>query len=60
MFITHSPCKMCAKAIINAGIVEVYFENKYRDSEPLQLLKLAKIKVFHYKDTGLEEFKDAT
>jgi len=25
LFTTHSPCKMCAKAIVNAGIYAVYY-----------------------------------
>jgi len=29
MYITHSPCIMCSKAIINAGIKEVYFKKVY-------------------------------
>ena len=30
MFLTHSPCPMCAKAIVNGGIREVTFREKYR------------------------------
>jgi len=29
LFCTHSPCNMCARAIINAGIKLVYFDNEY-------------------------------
>lgn len=29
MYTTHSPCHMCSKAIINAGIKEVYYKNLY-------------------------------
>jgi len=39
MYITHSPCKMCAKAIINGGIKEVFYLNKYSDISGILLLK---------------------
>ena len=29
MYLTHSPCMMCSKAIINAGIKEVYYNDLY-------------------------------
>ena len=35
---THSPCFECSKMIIQSGISEVYYENVYRDEEPLMLL----------------------
>lgn len=38
MYVTLSPCKMCAKAIINAGINEVIYLEKYRDESGLMLL----------------------
>ena len=39
MYVTLSPCKMCAKLIINAGIKQVYYGEKYRDELPIVLLK---------------------
>ena len=38
-YITHSPCLMCAKLIINAGISEVVFISMYRDDAGVQLLE---------------------
>ena len=32
MYITHSPCEICAKALINGGIKEVHYREKYNDS----------------------------
>lgn len=43
MYITLSPCRMCAKAIINAGIDEVVFIEKYRDASGIELLNEAGI-----------------
>lgn len=39
MYITHSPCKMCAKLIINAGIKRVVYDVAYRDPAGVDLLK---------------------
>lgn len=45
MYVTLSPCKMCAKSMINAGINEVVYCEDYRDSEGLEILKSSGIKV---------------
>jgi len=41
MYVTHSPCLMCAKAIINAGIDEVVFARKYDYESSFDLLTSA-------------------
>jgi len=43
MYITLSPCRMCAKAIVNAGIDEVIFDEQYRDASGLDVLANAGI-----------------
>ena len=48
MYVTLSPCKMCAKAIVNAGIGEVIFAEEYRDTTGIDILKSAGIKVKKY------------
>ncbi len=45
MYITLSPCRMCAKAIINAGIDEVIYDELYRDDSGLEILKSAGLDV---------------
>ena len=45
MYITLSPCRMCAKSIINTGIDEVVYDEEYRDTSGLQILKDSGIKV---------------
>ena len=39
MYLTLSPCEMCAKAIINSGIKSVIYKDKYRDETGINLLK---------------------
>ena len=47
MYVTVSPCRSCAKLIINAGISEVIYERQYRDDSGIQLLLENGIKVYH-------------
>ena len=45
MYLTLSPCKQCAKAIINGGIQRVVYLYTYRDTSGLELLHDNGIKV---------------
>lgn len=47
MYVTLSPCYECAKLIIQAGIKRVVFNQYYRNTEALELLKRANIEVAH-------------
>jgi len=46
MYVTHSPCRACAKLIINAEITRVVYAIEYRDASSIELLKSAGIEVF--------------
>lgn len=39
LYVNLLPCKMCAKAIINAGIKEVIYRQEYRDRSSLDILE---------------------
>jgi dCMP deaminase len=39
LYITHSPCIQCAKAIINSGFKEVYWKHMFKSDEGLKLLQ---------------------
>ena len=45
LYVTVTPCIICAKMIINAGIKEVVFEGGYPDSMALEFLEEAKVKL---------------
>lgn len=45
MYCTHSPCKVCASFIINAGIKRVVYRNEYRDTSPVEILRKVGITV---------------
>ena len=50
VFVTHLPCPMCAKRLINLGHVrKVVYKNSYRNTESLEILKSVGIQVFQYK-----------
>ena len=44
LYLTLSPCRMCAKAIVNSGISEVFYSEVYRDCSSFKILDDAKIK----------------
>jgi len=48
MYITLSPCKDCAKAIINGGIDKIVYLDTYRDISGLKLLKSHGVEVVKY------------
>ena len=50
MYLTHVPCPVCAKSIINAGIDEVYYLNNYIVLEGLDILNASGIKVEKLND----------
>jgi len=45
IFLTKSPCKMCAKMIVNSGASCVYYFSNYRSDEGLDVLSLGNIRV---------------
>lgn len=49
LYVTLLPCRMCAKAIINAGISEVVYRNTYRDTSSLGILETMSVHVRQLK-----------
>lgn len=45
LYCTHQPCVICAKMIINSGIVRVVYENGYPDDFSLALFQEAKVSI---------------
>jgi len=50
MYVTHSPCKDCAKLIINAEISKVIYDIPYRDMSGIYLLKSIGVDVFNMSE----------
>lgn len=51
MFVTESPCEMCAQRIIQANIVEVIYLGKYRTELGMEILKCCEIKIGYILDS---------
>jgi dCMP deaminase len=49
MYTTHSPCVVCAKIIINAGIQEIVYADPYIDKLSKEMLKESKIKIRRFE-----------
>jgi dCMP deaminase len=48
MFVSASPCVMCAKMIINTNVKRVYYRQAYRDPKGLDVLRQGGVEVIHY------------
>ena len=44
IYITHSPCSVCSRILINAGITRIVFDENYPDDFSIELLKESKTK----------------
>lgn len=45
IYVTHQPCSMCAKVLINAGISRIIYQGDYPDPLSLELLSEAGIRL---------------
>jgi dCMP deaminase len=50
MYVTHFPCPACCKAIINADIYKVVYDDVYRDMQGAKYLKDAGVYLYQLKD----------
>jgi len=49
LYCTHQPCIICAKLIVNSGIVRVVYEEPYPDQLAMEILNTVGIKVERYE-----------
>lgn len=49
IYVTKSPCMICAKLIINVVIKKVIYANKYSDEEAFKILKEAEVKTQYFE-----------
>lgn len=45
IILTHSPCSICSKVLINSGFKYIYWLKEYRDTTHLDILKKSGIKI---------------
>ena len=49
IYVTHQPCTICTKMIINAGIKKVIYKHGYPDDFSLELLKEAGVEIIKFE-----------
>lgn len=49
IYVTHQPCSVCTKILINAGVKRIVYEEPYPDEFALGLIKEAGIKLEQWK-----------
>ncbi|WP_003542748.1 deoxycytidylate deaminase [Desulfotomaculum nigrificans] len=52
IYVTHQPCVLCAKMIVNAGIKKVVFAGDYPDELSLDIFKEANVELVRFKTGG--------
>ncbi|RMF46472.1 MAG: cytidine deaminase [Deltaproteobacteria bacterium] len=52
LYCTHSPCIICTKMLINAGIRKVVYLEGYPDELSLQMLQEARIELVEFAEEG--------
>lgn len=57
IYVTKSPCMICAKLIINVGIKKVIYANKYPDEEAFKILNEAGVKNQYFEISKIKEVK---
>lgn len=55
IYITHSPCSMCLKQIINAGIIRIVAYEKYPDDISDKILKMSNLEFILINKNRSEE-----
>ena len=50
MYVTHMPCRMCARLCINANISRVVYGETYRDTSGLEILRAGNVEVLDVKE----------
>lgn len=48
LYVTHQPCVLCAKMIINAGIQKIVFKGEYPDPLSMEMLEEAGLEVISF------------
>ena len=59
IYMTDSPCNICTKIIINAGIKKIIYSRRYIDDMSTELLKESKIEVKKFMvNPTIEDFHE--
>lgn len=50
LYVTNSPCSICAKMLVNAGIKKIVFKGVYPDTLSLEILERAGVELVQYNE----------
>ena len=50
MYVTHQPCVICTRMIINSGVKKVVYKNGYPDAFALELFAQSDVELIKYSD----------
>lgn len=50
IYVTHQPCTICTRIIINSGIKRIIYKHSYPDEFSVQLLKDAGVELIKYEE----------
>ena len=50
MYVTHQPCVICTRMILNSGIKKVIYKNGYPDPFALELFEKSNVEIIKYSD----------
>jgi dCMP deaminase len=56
LYVTNTPCVVCAKMLINAGVMEIIFEGDYPDNLATNMLAESNVKLKRYKSVKSNNF----
>jgi len=59
LFCTNQPCSICAKMIINAGIVTIYYRSGYADELARVMLAEAGVPMIRVGDAETQEHRES-
>lgn len=52
IYVTHQPCSVCTRILINSGISRIVYEREYPDAFSLELLEESGIELVHLKNNN--------
>jgi dCMP deaminase len=55
LYVTHAPCAPCARLLVNAGVAGVWYGERYRSHEGLDLLTAAGIPATRLTDSTTDD-----
>ncbi len=50
LYVTHQPCVLCTKLLINVGIIRVFYRYPYPDQLALEMAKEAGLQLIHFEE----------